>query len=64
MMIVCVYNCHAIVNCFSFSMFAVVVVMFVNSTYSFSEGENGMIQLRLSTAIAQDVSISVNGGND
>ena len=45
-------------------MVAVVEVMFVNSTYSFSEGENGMIQLRLSTAIAQDVSISVNGGKD
>lgn len=39
-----------------------VTVSFTNSTYRFMENESGMIRLMLSTSIAQDVMVSVNGG--
>ena len=36
--------------------------MFINETYSFNEGESGQIGVRITTAVAQDVRVSVNGG--
>ena len=36
--------------------------MFIKETYSFNEGESGQIGVRITTVVAQDVIITVNGG--
>ena len=36
--------------------------MFINETYSFNEGESGQIGVTITTVVAQDVSITLNGG--
>lgn len=38
--------------------------MFLNDTYRFSEGDQGTVQLRLSTGVFQDVTVTINGGMD
>ena len=36
--------------------------MFISDTYRFSEDESGTIRLQLTRAVAQDVSVTINGG--
>ncbi len=39
------------------------MVMFDSDTYSFSEDMIGLIGLRLTRAVAQNVTVTINGGN-